>query len=511
MTEPPTLSERVGRAAAWNLASILVLGFVSLGTGILLARVLDQAQYAAFSLFVATVSSLLPLTDFGLSASIPKFAAAAMSREGARGLKRTLLLVAGLKLLVWGVAGTALLVFSGPIREFLGIPQEAPDAFLAAAVAVTLLDLLSDVFLQGLSTCLAQKPVQIVRVCESLTLSGTTIVLVLAGGGVSGVLVAFIASSTVKLALSSVFLALQFRRVPPGTGAVQPVSEFLPELLRHASTMYVTKVMGYFGSPAFAMLVMGSCTSTAVVSRFAVAVDLAFRVSEFVCSPLQGLLFPIFANLAMREQADPARRAFRVLTRFYGIALLPTAAGLFALAPSLLPVLYSASYAGSTPYFQWLIACVALEGLFLPVASSALMTAGRYRPVLACRLPIVAVAVVLSAALRAWGPVEAIALVCGGRVAASWLLAWAARVSLGVQLQAGFLLRLALVAIAVAVPMTALAPSAGSTAPGCVLLILGYAVVWWALFKATGGIGREDRERLAGIRLPMAAWVLRLL
>ena len=510
MTKPTTFGERVGYAAAWNVLALGVLSLFTFASGILLARMLSKEEYACYAFVVATIPTLMSLLDLGLSLSVPKFAAEAIQRRGARGLRRTLRLVVSLKFLLFAIVMAAYLLSPGGTRRLFGLQATAPALLPLAVLAVVALDLLADLFQQGLATCIAQGAIQVVRISESLVLSGMILTLVPAGYGIPGVLAAFLASSAAKVVLSFGLLVREMRLMPPGTGEAGPAGSLLPRLLRHSTAIWGIKVTSLLTAPAYATLVLGRTAGPVAVANFSAASELVFRITELVMTPVQNLLHSIFASFAAREAPDAARRAFVMLTRFHACVLLPTAAGLFALAPHLLPVMYSSRFVDSVPAFRWLIVAVALDYLFTPVALSALITAERYRYVLATRIPMVLVGLTLPAAVRAGGPLAAVALLCGGRVVASWLLAATARRCLGVSLELGFILRQVAIAgglgLLLHLAVRALTPSAIE----CALLIVAFAIAFWALFKLTGGIGREQRERIAGMRLPLKMWIVRL-
>ena len=500
MSEPLSLPERAGRAAVWNVLALGTLAVLTFATGILIARTLSKEEFGAYGRFIALVPTILAAIDLGLSASVPKFAAAATAEGGRRGLLRLLGFMAGLKLLLLGVVGFLVLVAGAPVARFLGLPESAPTWFLSVVILVACLDLLSDVCQQGLATMFAQGMLSAIRVAESITLSGLLIALVLAGQGVRGVLWAFVGASALKMTLSGACLMLRTRSMP--AGAAIPMAPVLPRLARHAATSYAAKWTAYLAAPAFGTLVLGATSSEATVANFALVGDLVFKATELATSPVNFLLLSIFAHLVLLEDRAPVRRAFSVLIKVYAIALIPSMVGLVTLAPALFEVLYKGKYADAVPFFQVLTGFVFVELVFYPVASSAMISAERYRAFLASRLPIVFAAILAPTVVREAGPLAAVAVLAGSRVVSVALLLGAARRLLGATLPAAHLARQVVVATLLAVPLWFLVRS---VSPGPMLLvgaILGYAALFLAISKATGGIGAEDRAALADMRIP---------
>lgn len=508
MSEPLTLPERASRAAVWNVLALGTLAILTFATGILLVRSLSQEEYAAYGLFVALVASLLAAVDLGLSASVPKFAAAAAAEGGRRGLLRLLGLMGGLKLLLLGIAAALILSFGAPVARFLDLPDTVPAWFLSVVLVVACMDLLSDVSQQGLATMFAQGTLAAIRVTESIALSGLLVGFVLAGQGVRGVLWAFVAASTLKVALSWICLGIRVRSMPEGTPL--PIGSVLPRLARHAATFYVAKWTAYLAGPAFATVVLGATSSDRMVANVALVGDLVFRIAELAMSPVNSLLLPLFAHLVLLEDRAPVRRAFSVLTKVYAITLIPSAVGLAILAPALFEVLYTSKYAEAVPFFQVLVGFVFFELVFYSVASSSMITAERYGAFLASRVPIVIAAVLAPTVVREVGPLAAVAVLAGSRVISVVLLLGAARRQLGVEIPAGYVARQIAVAVLLGVPLWFLARS---TPPGPFLVagaVLGYAALFLAASKATGGIGAEDRAAIAEMRFPLKRVLLRV-
>lgn len=501
MSEPLTLPERAGRAAVWNVLALGTLAVLTFATGILIARTLSKEEYAAYGLFVALVAGILAAVDLGLSASVPKFAAAASAEGGRRGLVRLLALMAGIKLALLGLLGVLVFVAGGPVARFLGIPEGVPTGFLAAVLAIACLDLLAEVFQQGLATVFAQGTLSGIRVAESITLSGLTIALVLLGRGVEGILWAFAGASTLKLLLSAGGLGLRIRSLRTDL-TPSPLAPVLPRLARHAATFYAAKWGAYLAGPAFAVVVLRKTCGHEVVADFSLAADLAFRILELAIAPVNSLLLPIFAHLVLAPDRGPVRRAFGALMKVYGIVLLPAAAGLGVLAPLLFRVLYTERYADAAAYFQVLYGLVSLDIVFYSVASSAMISAERYGAFLCSRAPIVLAAVGAVVLVPAIGPLATVAVLAGSRVVAVALLVRSARRLIEAQVPAGFMLRQGAIAAVAAALLWAGVRALPSSAWVLAAAIPAYAIVVLGALKATGGIGAEDRAALADMRIP---------
>ncbi|MEK7865291.1 MAG: oligosaccharide flippase family protein [Planctomycetota bacterium] len=501
MSEPLTLPERAGRAAIWNVLALGTLAVLTFATGILIARTLSKAEYAAYGLFsIALLPGLLAVIDLGLSASVPKFAAAASREGGRQGLLRLLALMAGIKLALLAVVGTFVLLAGDPVARFLGIPEGVPQGFLAAVIGIACLELLAEVSQQGLATLFAQGTVSAIRVVESVSLSGLLIAFILLGKGVEGILWAFATASFLKLILSASGLAVHIRSLPAGL-VPQPLTPVLPRLARHAATFYAAKWSGYLAGP-FAALLLGRSFGGAVVADYSLATDLSARILELAIAPVNSLLLPIFAHLLLAPDRGPVRRAFSVLIKVYAIVLLPAAAGLVVLAPLLFRVLYTERYADAAAYFQVLYGLVSLDIVFYSVASSAMITAERYGAFLLSRVPILLAAVAAIVLVPVIGPLATVAVLAGSRVVAVALLVRSARRLLDASVPAGFVLRQAAIAAVFAAILWAAIRPLPSSPWVLAAAIPVYAVVVLGALKATGGIGAEDRAALAEMRLP---------
>ena len=319
---------------------------LSLVTSVLVARVLGPDGKGIYALVLVFASMFVFLSSFGLHFSAAFFLG---RREypAPEIFGHTVVYLVVLATAVAAAAAAARPVLAATL--FPGVPRELFSLGIPLIVGQHLFGFLT-VILLGLQHIAAYNLMQILR-AVGLLLVGA--VLLLAGYGVAGILVAEVVSWLVVGGLA--FLAA-FRRIRSISTRYNP--RYLRASLRYGLTVYFGHALSFFHYRT-ALLLLSVLATPAVVGLYSVAAGVAGNLS-LLSQGAATVLFP-------RISSDPGAVRDRELTPLVlRTILLVTGAAAVALAmvgPWLIVVVFSAAFAGAGRALQLLLpGAVALSG-----------------------------------------------------------------------------------------------------------------------------------------------------
>ena len=288
-------------------------------------------------------------------------------------------------------------------------------------------------------------------------------------------------------------------------------------LITFALAHFVARKMVYSGAkiPGFIL---------AVVSE---GIALGILLLTALWSPLLGVQIPLFARLQQRGDPRQLHDAYRLLSKFLAAIMLPAATGLFLLMPNLV-MLLGRQYADAIPAARILTLGLCLDAA-ISVPLAILMAYEQYRPMLIARsCALLAIPLVIFVVPRA-ELIGAALVMTGTRILCDGLAMALALRHFRLHYPTRFALRvfgasLAMAAVVAPLVLLVLTPPFPADPKIAVdkLLWLGYlignaasgglgALVFLGVFKLTGGLDPNDRQRIRELRLPLANRLLRFL
>ena len=447
--EDGDLGRQVARGTTWSVAELVFDKVGNFVAFVLIVRLLPPEVYGAFALAQAVLLFGFVVTDLGLTTAL---------------VQRADLTSGHLDAAFWGslAVGTAFAVAVGGAAGAAGyLVEDGPGVLvLLAWLSVSVLLTAAGRVQRALLTRAFDFKRLTIRAAASTLAGGAVgVAMVQNGGGVWSL----VAQQVVYFGVSSLSLWALVPWRPSWTFR----REAFEELWAFGRTVVAAQSLDYLNRRADTVLV-GVFLGPAALGIYSVAYKLVLVVSDGVLTVVNAVALPAFSKL----QGAPDR-----LSEAYGHALkgsaalaFPLLAGLAAVAPTAVPLLFGEQWSASVPVLYALVALSVAQVVYY-VEDGMMMALGRS----GWRLR-------LNVAYGVSGVVAFFAAVSGGVLAVAWALAARGAAFLPV----GYLLgrRLA--------PLSAVAYLGRFTVPA-----LGCAGLWAATWAA-------------GAALPEAPAVLRL-
>jgi O-antigen/teichoic acid export membrane protein len=488
LIEPDALrpSDRAVEAARSNLFKLPLITVLGLVSAVVVVRVLSPDSFALYALAVALRMTLQLLTDLGTGAAAARlFGELELETNGTQARKLYARL-ACIRLGIAGLFGASLLAFPEFFSEILGIEPEEREflAFLGLLAASEALATLGFYALTGTFRHNAANKAQLLY---SLLQPALVIVAAALGLGLAGILAAVLIASYARsavLTICSVIAVWSIPRLPQAEHALGRV------YTRVATSTLAGKLATWVNSRQVVTILAMSAAGRPEVAVFAVAYDFVHQVLMAVSSLFYNLLLPGFVTRAGDRTAEGRllSRSVRVLA----IAILPLAAGLAALYPSISPILFGEAYDASVKYALVIVPALAVE-LVLSGPCTSYMTADdalvdRYRNIKLVTLVLGALGLVLVEATLL-GTV--VVMMCV-RVASTVALYVTIRRHTGIKVDVDWLLRFSLLWCGIAV--AGLATSAALAGQAAAVPLAGAVVILSGIVgtRASGLLTGDD-------------------
>jgi glycosyltransferase involved in cell wall biosynthesis/O-antigen/teichoic acid export membrane protein len=171
---------------------------------------------------------------------------------------------------------------------------------------------------------------------------GTVAVIVVlwAGGGITGMFAVTAASSAVSLSWAG---AIARRHEVALTPEIEPVGRLRGELLRYAGVGSLRVAFGLVVTYRSEVFFLERYSTPTQIAYYSVAFAIITALTQ-VPRGLLVVLFPAFGHLSGAGEVERIRDGFGRSVRLLVVASLPITAGVVAVGPALLPALYGAEY-----------------------------------------------------------------------------------------------------------------------------------------------------------------------
>jgi O-antigen/teichoic acid export membrane protein len=503
-----SVAGKASRAVLWNLLFVPSLLALTVLSSAVVARSLSIDDYAIYGLAMATVTSLLLLSDLGITSAVARFTPE-IRKMGPESTRRFLRTAAWSRIAAMGLVVLGLVAARGfaPLADALPF-HGVSLALVLAVAAVQSLSRVKQYYLTGL---LDRRAIGFIQFAAGIVQPALVILAVAAGYGVPGILAGMALSSLLELALLSAHAGRQAGSVTPPEARAGVPAELERDAARFAGVSFAEKLASYLNSPSFVLfLLAGLGSGSEDVAMFTIAGDFTFRIVSLLTIPFAGITLPVFSFLEADGRREDSTMALRLHIIVLVLLFIPAAGLLTALSSSVVPLLYSIRYSEAAPILTVLVPFLFLEYTVYSALLAALMTRRRYIEVLASKLPVLLGLPLIVYVIPRWGAVGA-ALVLGlTRLASAGILLAAGLREFRFRFPLGFTAKVlgatccaALAAAAFPKPQT---PGWGSF----VTAVLLGGVVFAIVYRVSGGMEAADRERLL-IAAPRAARGLRFL
>jgi O-antigen/teichoic acid export membrane protein len=524
------LIERAGWAVFWNAAFFPLKALIGFGSSIVLVRLLRTEGFYYYQVTLALLATLGLFVDLGIERTLPRFYPEIEMRFGRRGVLRLLFWVAAIKAAML-VALLAVLIGAPDFVLGLTATDLGPNKgwLLLFIGALLVLGAASDVSIQLLYTHFRQRATNSLDVLASVVYPSLAALLVVAGWGVLGAVLALLVTTIISVAISLGLARGLLRSIPdePQAGQVKrPSTRSLRDrLVSYAGLNYLINWSVYLYDLPFVVLAIGLLVAAPAEKKVEVAViSLAYKFTKqflrALVVPLTGVQTPLFARLYAQGRIEGLKTTYATVTKFLILALLPAGVGLIVTSRNLLQVFYGQVNRDAVLTqltMTEVVACTAILafGLFgeslISVALNVLMVYEEFRAVIVARLAALVSIPLLILLVPSLGVVgAALAVAVAGLGSRAVALRYGLR-KLGLPFPGPFFVRVGAASIAMGLallPLLALFPATWQIT--IVMVALG-AGVFLAAFKLLGGIDAQDKERFRSLRLPLVGLALRFL
>jgi len=323
----------LARGGGLNLGGAVVSQVANVGITLLIARLLGRSALGTYAQAYAFLALLVPLSSFGLGVSVTRFVAIHLADGDHGAVRGTIRIGIAVATISAGVLGAAL---------YLAAPWLVRSAFHDASLSMALRTVAVVLPVAGcMSACLAatqgyrtMKPSALINlVYQPLAQIGGSLVLVKAGMGVRGAMLALLASYATGVLLSVVALRRVMRRAAAGQPPARPV--YRPGELFRFSLIAWLAVLASYGLIWADTILLGLFRPSDAVGVYNVATRLVV-LATFVMAPITSAFAPRIADLHHRGRNDTLRHTYQVATGWIVRLSLPAFVAIMAVPRDLL-------------------------------------------------------------------------------------------------------------------------------------------------------------------------------
>jgi O-antigen/teichoic acid export membrane protein len=552
------LSQQFVSATFWNTLLFPARLVVGLVASVIYYRYLSLDQVGVLFLLQSTATTIGLYADLGIERSLPRFLPEAERQGGRAGVQQLMRRVIRLKLLVLLVLIVGLAAFTGPLSRALVAheqkeiaarearlaqlhpgPREAAKieksllakkavvaeiatrerVFLTAVGLLLILGALFDVYMQFLTAYLKQRSWNLITLASTLLQPLLVTSFILAGWGISGVLLGLVLAPLVSVLLARWQVARARGELgpPAGTETVED-GDLNRRFARFAAVNYLMQATTWTYEWQALVFLSAATLSLEDAALLGFSYKFAKDLLGYVWTPLIGIMVPVLSRVHTRRDPAALREAHASLTRIIWLLELPAAVALLVLAPRALEVFYP-RYATTTLFVDLFIVFLFADSL-AGVPYNVLMVTERYRPVIAAQVVALSGIPLVLLLLPRYGLLGVVVAAGLARLFSRAVTVVAGMRRLGLDFPFRFGSRVLLASGAMAAGLLAILRFFDRTLAdhrtGTSFLVLALAsslgfLIFILALKALGGIHDEERRRLASLPLPFRGMVFRIL
>ncbi|MDR1054252.1 MAG: lipopolysaccharide biosynthesis protein [Prevotellaceae bacterium] len=338
-----TLKEKTASALAWNTLDRFGQQILYMVTGIILARILNQHDYALIGMItIFTVISSI-LIDSGFVTSL-------IREKDVKDIDLSTVFVFNITI---GIILYIILFLSAPlIARFFNQPSlSCISRVLFISLPVNALGIVQNAMLA--------KRLQFHKTAKinltAVILSGTvSIVLAVTGYGVWALVAQILIFSVIRVILFWIWgdwkLSLTF--------SIQSFKRIFPFSINLLGANLLTAIMNNIYAST-----IGKFYTLTQTGNYAQAAKYADTSSTLMVTVIQGAMYPVLSSIS--DDEERLKRASRKTIRTMSFLLFPIIFGLVCIAKPLIVVLLTTKWEGAVPYFQLL--CIA--SIFIPLSN----------------------------------------------------------------------------------------------------------------------------------------------
>lgn len=514
----PVLGHQVSEAVFWNSVMFPISMVLGALTSVWVVRYLGAQQFAVYVLLTSVINTVTRYSSFGLPRSIARFLPELRRLDdGPRKIRSLLRLSVLVRLGLTMLGISVLYLFTARTGSFLGL--ERSGLFLAIVSTGVVLVGLHEIGTYLLHGLFRQRDVNVINLIVGVLQPSLLILFILLGFGITGILLALVASSGLACVLSWTAGLRSLAALDAGArstgGLFGGMSDLAGRVARYAGVVYVLDASKYLRALPFASLMLlgffpgGRDAALGEVALLGVGFKLVDLAINFLVAATRGIYTPMLAEVHASRDSDKLRRVFRSASKLQILLCVPAAFGLFVLSRDFISVLFGEAFEAAVLLTRVLIVLLFVNTL-IAIPSSVLLTWEKYRYI------------ILSAVVSLLGiPAFVVAVRLGGAAGAALVLGlvgslsrvaenWGAVREFGFEYPFAFLARVTVASLAFTAVVGATAAAIDVTPIRLFGLVLTGVVLFVGVFRSMGGLDPEERRIIESSSVPLKGLVLRI-
>ncbi|MFH1786567.1 MAG: flippase [archaeon] len=359
------------RQSGYMFSQTVVITFLGVLFGIVLARLLGPEQYGILAVLLAFHLIFTKVSDLGINGSLVYFIAGNLA-QGKSADVRACIVTGGIIKTVMGILLAAIIVLaSGPLSLYFGIPD---PRYLYAVAAMVLIVALVDYILSTFTGFREFRYLVVSRISGELLKTAAAIGLVILGYGVWGALGAMIAGFFLTLMFSYYFFHKKV--LSDYLGEKKRTEPYLKKFLNYGFFFFINSVFAFVITKTD-ILFLSRFRNYAEVGSYNIGISFIMLLS-LIPLALIYVIFPTMASHKFRKDMKSVRENLTRICKFMSIFNFPIAVYLAVMSTQAVVVILTGSY-DVTIKILWMLAISGVLYSFSQVFSFSIAGLGKVR------------------------------------------------------------------------------------------------------------------------------------
>lgn len=320
---------------------------------IIMARLLGPEQYGFYALAIVMPQMLYYFTDFGISNGLIKFSTDLRLKDNFFFLKKLI----KYSVLFRFLAGLLIFLIAFFLADFFAIYIFARPELIFYIKLSSISILFQALFNTITSTYIGLDKTElsaIITNIEAISKASISIVLVIAGFGVTGAIIGHVVGFIVGSAIGGIFLFITVSHFPNKKSESVPFSSTYKKMFKYGLPLYFSLLLVGF-LPPLENLILAFFTSDADIGNFKATVNF-ITVLNMVTLQITSALLPAFSK--MNSFADrKIQYFFKSVNKFVTFLIIPIVIFLIFFSQEIVTLLYGDTYVKAPLYLS--IYCIA--------------------------------------------------------------------------------------------------------------------------------------------------------
>ena len=358
-------STRGGFNLFWGVAASSIISAIGV---MVVARILEEAQYGLFGIALTVPTLLMLIRDLGIDQATIKYTAQYNQQNNQTKIKNILKAAITFEFILGTILSIITYLLAAPIAQLFERPQITPFIQIASFTIFG-----SALFKTANSTFIGYEKMKyqsISLIIQSTLKAIISVTLVWANFGVSGAIL----GHTISYIIAGIFaITLLFTQIYHKLNNSENETSILTnmkKMLRYGLPQSGAIIMSGLLMQFYAFLIAIYLTDQ-TIANYNLAINFSVIVSFFV-TPIVTLLFPAFSKIDGHKEKATLQNVFRYSVKYSSLLVLPAAFMVMALSQPAVATLFPGKYE-QTPFYLSLYIIIFLYTSFGYLSSGNLI------------------------------------------------------------------------------------------------------------------------------------------